>query len=114
MAEEELETEEREDDAFDLDAEIVAAVLDAVEAGDASRVTELLEPLYAADIADIFEQIGPSERRALIDLWSGEIDGEILSELEETIREEVIDYLPSHVLTEAVRELESDDVVDLL
>ncbi len=114
MAEAEDEPEEREEDAYGLDPETVEAVLDAVEAGDAGRVTELLDPLHAADIADILEQIGPAERRALIDLWSGQIDGEILSELEETVREEVIEYLPREVLAEAVRELDSDDVVDLL
>ncbi len=110
----EAETDEREDDAYGLDRETVAAVLEAVEAGDAGRVTELLDPLHAADIADILEQIPPDDRRALIDLWSGQIDGDILSELEETVREEIIGHLPREVLAEAVRGLDSDDVVDLL
>ena len=114
MAESEADTIEREEDAYDLPSVTIEAVLEAVEAGDAPRVTELLDPLHAADIADIMEQIGPAERRALIDLWSGEIDGEILSELEEGLREEVIGYLPHDVLAEAVRELDSDDVVDLV
>ncbi len=114
MAEAGDETEEREEDVYDLDSATVEAVLEAVELGDAARVTELLDPLHAADIADILEQIGPDDRRALIALWSGQIDGEILSELEETVREEVIAVLPPEVLAEAVRELESDDVVDLL
>jgi magnesium transporter len=114
MAEAQAETTEREEDAFDLDRKVIAAVMDAVGASDANRVTELLDPLHAADIADILEQIGPANRRALLDLWSGQIDGDILSELDESIREEVIDYLPRDVLADAVRELDSDDVVDLL
>ena len=97
-----------------LDPRRVAAILDAVEAGDAPRLTELLEPLHAADIADLLEQIGPADRRDFLRLYSGEIDGEILSEIDESIREEVIDALPRDVLTEAVRELETDDVVDIL
>ncbi len=114
MAEAETDTAEKDEDAFGLDPDLVEAVLDAVEAGDAARVTELLDPLHAADIADLLEQIGPADRRALIDLWSREIDGEILSELEEGLREEVIEYLPHDVLAEAVRDLDSDDVVDLV
>ncbi len=114
MADTDLETDERDEDVYDLDRETVAAIMAAVEAGDAGQLTALLEPLHAADIADLLEQIDGSERRALIDLWSVEIDGEILSELEEAVREEIIDYLPAHVLAEAVRDLESDDVVDLL
>ncbi|MCV2868105.1 magnesium transporter [Defluviimonas sp. WL0002] len=109
------ETElDRDEDEYALDYKVVSAILDAVEAGDAARIDALMEPLHAADIADLFEQIGYHERAALLSLWSRGIDGEILSELSESIREEVIEALPAEVLTEAVRELDSDDVVDLL
>ncbi|MFN3938438.1 MAG: magnesium transporter [Gemmobacter sp.] len=92
----------------------MAAIRDAVDAGDAARLKDLMEPLHAADIADLLEQIAPSERRALLRMWGGEIDGEILSEIDESIREEVIETLSPEVLAEAVRELDSDDVVDIL
>lgn len=97
-----------------LDPRRVAEVLDAVEVQDTERLTALLDPLYAADIADLLEQISAPERRQLLQLWGREIDGEILSELDESIREEVIDALPPEVLSEAVRELDTDDVVDLI
>ncbi|MGB3177967.1 MAG: magnesium transporter [Albidovulum sp.] len=114
MAEHEDELTERDEDEYSLDTQVVAAILDAVEAGDSAAIDLLMEPLHAADIADLFEQIGASARAGLIGLWSRGIDGEILSELDESIREEVIDLLPHDVLREAVRELDSDDVVDLL
>jgi magnesium transporter len=97
-----------------LDEARLEAVLEAVEARDSARLTALLEPLHPADIADILEQIGPSERRDLLQLYGREFDGEILSEIDEGIREEVVEALPPEILAEAVRELESDDVVDLL
>ena len=95
-------------------ARLVASTLDAVEKGDADGLSALLEPLHAADIADLLEQIDPADRRALLALWAGGIDGEILSEIDESIREEVVEALPHDVLAEAVRELDSDDVVDIL
>lgn len=98
----------------ELDARRRQAILDAVEAGNVARLTELLEPLHAADIADLLEQIGPADRRALLVMWAGEIDGDILSEIDESIREEVIDALSPEVLADAVRELDTDDVVDIL
>ena len=104
--------EDLEEDA--LDARRVSAIRMAVEEEDTARLTELLEPLHAADIADMLEQISPSERRVLLRLWSGEIDGDILSELDESIREEVIESLAPNVLAEAMRELDTDDVVDIL
>lgn len=97
-----------------LSADHVAEVLAAVAAADAGLVTRLLDPLHAADIADLLEQIGGAERRALLALWSREIDGEILSEIDEAIREEVVGALPADVLGRAVRELDTDDVVDIL
>ncbi len=89
-------------------------VLAAVEAGDARLLDALLEALHPADIADLLEQIGAGERAALLALWHGGIDGEVLSEIDAAIREEVIDALPDAVVADAVRELETDDVVDIL
>ncbi|MDT8857020.1 magnesium transporter [Paracoccaceae bacterium Fryx2] len=103
---------ETEGDA--LDARRIAAILAAVEAGDTVRLTALIDPLHAADIADLLEQIRPADRRDLLRMWSGEIDGEILSEIDESIREEVIDSLSPETLAEAVRDLDTDDVVDIL
>jgi magnesium transporter len=73
-----------------------------------------MEDLHAADIADLLEQINSYDRTRLIRLFGREFDGEILSELDESIREEVIATLNPTVLADAVRELETDDVVDLV
>jgi len=118
MSEEENQTDpesEREnEDAYVLDRQAVATIMRAVETGDHDLLLEQMEPLHGADIADLLEQISSSERRALIELYGVEFDGEILSELDESIREEVIGILHPEVLAEAVRELDSDDVVDLI
>ena len=108
------ERAEEPTDAPELDEARLERILDAVEARDAATVAAELEPLHAADIADLLEQVSGPQRRALLGLYALEIDGDILSELDESIREEVIDALPREVLAEAVRELDSDDVVDLL
>jgi magnesium transporter len=95
-------------------APLIDALLPAIEAGNAAALTAILEPLHAADIADILEQMAPADRRAFLALWKGEIDGEILSEIDEAIRDEVIESLSPTELAEAVRELDSDDVIDIL
>ncbi|MGR3455810.1 magnesium transporter [Pseudooceanicola sp.] len=103
-----------DDDAYALDRRTVAAILYAVDVGDRDKLIELMEPLHAADIADLLEQVNAYERRRLVELYDKEFDGEILSELDESVREEVIGLLSPEVLRESVRELDSDDVVDLL
>lgn len=114
MQDEEHIEETGEEDAYVLDRRTVSGILDAVERGDAQALTLALEPLHAADIADLLEQIESDARQDLVRLYDREFDGEILSELAEGIREEVISALSPQVLADAVRELESDDVVDLL
>ncbi len=103
-----------DEDDFGLPARLFDEVLDAVEAGDAARLDTIFEPLHPADIADLLEQIDARDRRALLALWKGGMDGEILSELDDNLREEIIQSLAPTELAEAVRELESDDVVDLV
>ena len=103
-----------EEDAYAIDSDIVRQIREAVEADDAQTLTALMEPLHPADIADLLEQMDQGPRHRLIALYGHEFDGEILSELDESVREDVIAALSPRVLTRAVRSLESDDVVDLL
>ncbi|MFY0681238.1 MAG: magnesium transporter [Thalassovita sp.] len=92
----------------------VTAILYAVDAQDQKRLTALMAPLHAADIADLLEQLNPFDRRRLVQLYDYGFDGDILSELDEALREDIIAVLTPGVLAEAVRDLESDDVVDLV
>ncbi|EKE70084.1 MULTISPECIES: magnesium transporter [Roseobacteraceae] len=111
---EEAAVEEAEEDVYSLSARVLSSILFAVDTGNRTKLIELMEPLHAADIADLLEQVNAFDRRRLILLYGAEFDGDILSELDEGIRDEVIHVLRPEVLAEAVRELESDDVVDLI
>lgn len=99
---------------YALDRKVVMAIRYAVETENRAALVAQMEPLHAADIADLLEQINTFDRSRLIRLFGTEFDGDILSELDESIREEVIQVLKPDVLAEAVRELETDDVVDLI
>ncbi len=103
-----------QDESEGLPRRLVTAVLRAVVAKNADAIDTLLDPLHAADIADLLEQIDERDRASLLTLWKGGMDGEILSELGDDLREEVIDALGPAELADAVRDLESDDVVDLV
>ncbi|XXK30312.1 magnesium transporter [Rhodobacteraceae bacterium nBUS_24] len=100
--------------AYMLDRRAVSAILYAVDIQDRDQLFKLIEPLHAADVADLLEQITAYDRRRLITLYDREFDGDILAELNEGVCEEVVSMLSPEVLAGAVRELESDEVVDLL
>jgi magnesium transporter len=109
----EAETE-REDTFYALNPQAVARIIYAVDIGDQALFLQEMAALHPADIADLLEQINAFDRRRLIELYGSEFDGDVLSELDEGLRQEVIALLPPDVLAEAVRELDSDDVVDLV
>ncbi len=105
---------EKEEIADGLEQEHIQSVIEAVESQDADQLNELLEPLHAADVADLIEQISQPERLALVELWGDGIDGDVLSELNESVREPLLEVLPPEVVAEAIRNLDSDDVVELV
>ena len=117
MAEQDNQTDhepDHDEDPYELNREAVARIIYAVDNDDRALLLAEMEPLHAADIADLLEQVNAFDRRRLLELYGQEFDGDILSELDESIREEVINLLNPEVLADAVRELDSDDVVDLV
>ena len=114
MLDDQLSDDVPEEGDYELDLDTIRPVLAAIVAEDAEALSTALDPLHAADIADLLEQLATDERVALVRLYGREFDGEILSELDEGLREDVVGALEPEVLAEAVRELETDDVVDLI
>ncbi|MEL6549221.1 MAG: magnesium transporter [Pseudomonadota bacterium] len=112
MAEDAAEIEEQE--GYELDGKLLPQVRLALAAGDRARLDVLFEPLHPADIADLLEQMDSGPRKELLVLAADIVDGEVLSEITEGVREEIIEFLPAAVLSDAVRDLDSDDVVDIL
>ncbi len=103
-----------EEGDYELDRDVFGPVKAAMEAGNAGALALALAPLHPADIADLMEQLSPDDREQFVHLYGSEFDGEILSELDEALREDVVEAMEPAVLAEAVRELETDDVVDLI
>ncbi|MEM6660878.1 MAG: magnesium transporter [Pseudomonadota bacterium] len=101
-------------DDYVLDPEIVAAVVESSQVADRVAVLSLIEDLHVADIADLLEQIDSDDRRAFIDLVWTDIDAEVLPELEEGVRDDVLRLLQPAQVAEAARSLETDDVVYLV
>jgi magnesium transporter len=112
-AEDEIETGQLDEDDR-LKPEFVRAVLDAVEEGDDEAARALVEPLHPADIADLFE-LTPNERRgdlakAITDL----LDGDVFAEMNDYVREDLIDSLSATQVADIASELDTDDAVAII
>ena len=120
MSDTELDTpdtslaEGRMDEDDRLKPEFVRAVMDRVEAGDTEGARELVEPLHPADIADLIEAVDRNDRPALASALAGLIGGDVLSEMNEWVRDELIDALEPHQVAEIAGEMETDDAVAII
>lgn len=97
-----------------LTAGFVRAVSNALTADDQKTARQLTRQLHAADLADLIEQLRRSERVDLVDKLGRTFDVESLPELEEDVRDELLDALPNSVIASAVRKLETDDAIYLI
>ncbi|MEQ8444085.1 MAG: magnesium transporter [Alphaproteobacteria bacterium] len=116
-----LDAKEAEDtgDAFDelygLNEETVEAVEAALDEGAGSDVVRnLVLPLHAADLADLLERLTNEERLSLVHALGNDLDSDVFSYIDDSVRESIVDELPNEVLAGIVRDLESDDVIDFL
>src|SRR3990172_1582797 len=95
-------------------AELVRSVADAVANADRPRILELVRDLRAPDLADIIELLTGEERVGLIQILGPAFDYEVLSELDETVRDQLSEALPNELLARAVTELDTDDAAYIL
>ena len=105
----------REDDrAEETPALTPDLVRDVLDADDAEAVRARLAPLHAADVADLLERIAPDERSAVLEALRGALDPDILVELDETVRGEVVDQMAPQELARAVAGLDDDDAAEVV
>ncbi|HWT12743.1 MAG TPA: magnesium transporter [Allosphingosinicella sp.] len=107
-------TDSRHDEDDRLKPEFVRAVIERVDAGDADGARALVDPLHPADVADLFELVDRDDRRALAAVLAGMLDGDVLAEMNDWVRDELIDALEPHQVAEIAGELETDDAVAII
>jgi magnesium transporter len=86
----------------------------AVAAGDAAAVTALAGDLHEADVGALIEHLAPDDRPRFIALMGREFDFTALTEVNDAVREEILEEIPNEVIAEGVRDLDSDDAVYIL
>jgi len=102
------------DEVYGLRPELVRAVGEAIEDGRIDDVRTLALPLHYSDTADLIEHLDPDKRRVLVEIIRPEFNPDVLIELDETVRDEVIEQLGFASLPTMVAALDSDDAVYLL
>jgi magnesium transporter len=102
------------DDDGNLRAEYVEEVVKALDAGNAGALRELVGELHEADAGAVLEALDPELRPRLIELMGADFDFTALTQVDDTVREEILEELPPETVAEGVRDLDSDDAVAIL
>jgi magnesium transporter len=92
----------------------VERVARAIEAADAAALPDLVGELHEADLGDLIEALDPDLRPRLVELMGHDFDFTALTEVDDTVREEILEELPAETVAEGVRELDTDDAVAIL
>ncbi len=92
----------------------VRSVSDAVDEGDTNLAQELVNPLHNADIADLFELIDEDERAPLAGALGDLVSADVLAEMNEHVREDLIEILEPGQIADLTEQLETDDAVAII
>jgi len=106
--------EERMDEDDRLKPEFVQDVMELVHAGEADAARARVEPLHPADLADLFELVDSDDRRALAAALADMLDADVLAEMNDWVRDELIDALEPSAVAELAGEMETDDAVAMI
>jgi magnesium transporter len=102
------------DEEGDVEPGFVALVADAIAGADAAGLKRLVADLHESDTGALIEALDPDERPRFVELLGTDFDFTALTEVDETIRAEILDELEDETVAQGVRDLDSDDAVYIL
>lgn len=101
--------------AKDLDREFFESLRLCIEKNDKDAAAELLQDMHPADIAEFFEEIDIEDAKFLFLLLDHETAADVLVEIQEEERQDLLAILPTEVIAEKlIGQMDSDDAADIL
>ena len=99
---------------FELTKEFLEVLINAIHRENLGWIKENVCELHDADITDILDELEVSEASYLYNFLDEEIQGDILMELDEDLRQNLIQSFSTKEIAEQVEQLDSDDAADLM
>lgn len=97
-----------------LTPEAYGTISDLVRAQDRDALLAELEARHEADIAEIITVLAPDLRSALLQLVGNALEPEVFAELDDAVRDDVLEIVDTDTLVNTVQQLDSDDAVFVL
>ena len=99
---------------FQLNDEILSQFKSDIEQRNANALKKRASEYHYADLAEIVDELSIDEGIYLIKLLDSEKTSDVLTEVDEDIRESILELLSVKEIAEEVEELDTDDAVDLI
>jgi magnesium transporter len=93
---------------------LIGAILDLLEHGRIEDLRAAVGELSPAGVADLLEQVAPDRRTQLVGILKDTLDPETLVELDEEVRDEVLENLAPKDIAAAAQELDTDDAAEII
>src|SRR5215470_969739 len=94
--------------------EFIDEMTRAIKADDAPFLRAVVAELHEADLGDLIAALDADDRVRLVELTGTDFHFSALNEVDDAVREEILEELEPETVAEGVRELDSDDAVELL
>ncbi len=99
---------------FQLTEDLINNITELISSNNTSDLKNLVKDIHYADMADIINSLNELDGIYLIKLFDSEKTSEILTELDENVRERILKSLSVKEIAGEIKELDSDDAVDIL
>ncbi|MDP7626040.1 MAG: magnesium transporter, partial [Rhodospirillales bacterium] len=100
--------------ANELTSEFVDSIHLALDQNETTEAKNLAQSLHYADLADLLENLAHAQRQELVEALRSDFDPNVLAELDDTVRERVIDQLGLSQVAEVVAGLDTDDALEVV
>jgi len=102
------------DEDGEIRHEFIEEIAQAIRLDNTPFLRAVVGELHEADLGDLIAALEPADRVSLVELTGTDFDFSALNEVDDSVREEILEELEPETVAEGVRELESDDAVELL
>src|SRR5262245_10410707 len=92
----------------------LAALRSALEQGSMRHSHRMINSLHPAELASLIESLPPARREIVWEFVDPELEGDVLIELNEEVRSELIGGMDAEELVAATEGMEVDDLADLI
>ena len=99
---------------FELSKEIIQEISQLISNKKNKEIKKKVKEIHYADLAEIINELNFQESIYLIKLIDSDKTSDVLTELDEDVREKILERLSEKEIAVEIKELDSDDAADIL